>query len=127
VNEEGLPMEHKDINNASVFLEKMLLPQYEKFIQNNSSSRHALLTTILAYHMFEWVHGKKFGRFCEEEFQSSYPAQVEMYSTLEIAGHLTNGTKYFGNKISKMKGQTGFGSAFSDAFARLGHYPSGPY
>lgn len=114
-------MEHTssfDIKTANDFYEKMLVPQYADFIKENSSSRHALLATILAYHMFEWVHGKKFGSCTEEEFQTLYPTHMQMYSTLEVAGHLTNGTKHFRSKPTKTRTQTGFSSAFSSGFAR---------
>ena len=32
----------------------MIIPQHEDFREKNSSSRHALLTIILIYHMYEW-------------------------------------------------------------------------
>ncbi|PLY01958.1 MAG: hypothetical protein C0623_04735 [Desulfuromonas sp.] len=97
----------------------MVLPQYQEFLENNASSRHALLTTILAYHLYEWVHGgKKFSRCSEDEFRSLYPSDIEICSIMKVAGHLTNGTKHFGNKDTKTRTQTGFISAFSDAFAR---------
>jgi len=59
-----------DITNADAYFNEMVLPQYENFIKRNSSSRHALLTTILLYHMYEWVHKRKFR---EQEFKTTYP------------------------------------------------------
>ena len=48
----------------------IVIPQYEDFVSNNSSSRYALLTTIVAYHMYEWAHRKK---FTVGHFKSTYP------------------------------------------------------
>ena len=48
------------IRSPHDFLNEMVIPQHEEFIADNSSSRHALLTIILAYHMYEWVHRRKF-------------------------------------------------------------------
>ncbi|MYF25442.1 MAG: hypothetical protein F4224_09175 [Nitrospira sp. SB0678_bin_10] len=92
----------------------MVIPQHKDFVANNSSSRHALLTIILVYHMYEWVHGKKFST---EHFNSTYENRGEMAEMFELAGKISNGTKHFRRKV-KTQVQHGFSSAFSDAFAR---------
>ena len=48
-----------DIRTAQCFLNKMVIPQYEDFLKDNASSRHALLTSILVFHMFEWANPRK--------------------------------------------------------------------
>ena len=52
-----MQMMHKssfNIRTARDFLHEMIIPQHEDFREKNSSSRHALLTIILVYHMYEW-------------------------------------------------------------------------
>ena len=102
------------IKSADDYLNQMLLPQYDDFIKNNSSSRHALLTTIIAYHMYEWVHKTKFN---ELEFLAKYPNYQEVSIDLEVARNVTNGTKHFKNRV-RTSTKTGFSSAFNDSFAR---------
>ncbi|MDH1468988.1 hypothetical protein [Shewanella sp. GD03713] len=103
-----------DIKTADDYLTEMLLPQHEDFIKNNSSSRHALLTTIIAYHMYEWVHKTKFN---QASFNTNYPGSPDIAIDLEVARNITNGTKHFKNKV-KTRTQSGFSSGFSDGFAR---------
>lgn len=82
-----------EITNADIFFNNMVLPEYEQFLNNNSSSRYALLTTILAYHMYEWVnHGKKFEL---DEFMAAYPSRSELAQDFEVARNIVNGTKHF--------------------------------
>ena len=104
-----------EIKNAETFFNEMVLPQYEKFLRNNSSSRYALLTTIMAYHLYEWVHKKK---FTLDEFKVAYPAHTRLIQDFEVARNITNGTKHFSNKSVTTRTQTGFSSAFNDGFAR---------
>lgn len=111
-------MEHMSsfgLKNAGDFFHQMVIPQHEEFISNNASSRYALLTTILAYHLFEWVHGKK---FTEDHFLEKYPSHQDMVTIFEQARNITNGTKHFKSKDTTTKTQSGFSSAFSDGHAR---------
>lgn len=103
------------IRNAEAFFNEMVLPQYEEFLRNNSSSRYALLTIILAYHLYEWVHKRKFKI---NEFEETYPAHAQLAQDFDVARNITNGTKHFSNKPVNTHTQTGFSSASSDAFAR---------
>ena len=103
-----------NIKNAEDFFNEMVLPQYEEFLKNNSSSRYALLTTMLAYHFYEWVHKSKFQI---SEFEKTYPDYTHLSKYFEAARNITNGTKHFRNK-SVTRIQRGFSSGFSDAFAR---------
>lgn len=61
-----------DIRNANEYFTQMLLPQHQDFINNNASSRHALLTTIVAYHLYEWIHQTK---FTIQSFEKNYPSK----------------------------------------------------
>lgn len=103
-----------DITNADDFFHKIVIPQYKDFMANNSSSRHALLSTIVAYHLYEWVHSKK---FTIEHFKSNYPRNESLANVFELARNITNGTKHFKSK-AKTRTQKGFSSAFSNGFAR---------
>ena len=103
-----------DIRNASDFLHKMVLPQYSDFTVKNSSSRHALLAMLVAYHMYEWVHARKFSK---NHFAESYSNDPGMAEIFELARNIVNGTKHFSER-AKTTTQTGFSSGFSDGFAR---------
>ena len=108
------------IHTPCDFLQKMILPQYEDFMVQNGSSRHALLVIILAFHMYEWVHRTPFGK---DHFKCVYPNELEMAGLFQLAKGIVNGTKHFIPTVehqhrTKTRVQTGFPSAFSDAFAR---------
>ena len=92
----------------------MVIPQHQEFVRANSSSRHALLTFILGYHMYEWANGKRFKR---EDFVRKYPNDTDLVEVFEVARRIANGTKHFKAK-TKTKVQIGFSSDFSDDFAR---------
>ena len=83
------------ITTAADFFRELVIPQYEDFVANNSSCRHALLTTIVAYHMYDWVHQTK---FTVGHFKSKYPQAVSLADLFELARKITNGT---GHKIFK--------------------------
>ncbi len=109
------------IHNASFnirtprdFLHEMIIPQHEDFVQNNASARRALLTIILLYHMYEWVHRRKFTR---DHFETTYPSEYGMADLFDLAEKITNGTKHFRPK-AKTQVQVGFSSGFSDEFER---------
>ncbi len=104
-----------DITNAKQYFSEMLLPQYNDFLEKNSSSRHALLTTIIAYHLYEWVHGNK---FTQASFNQEYPDNESMSDLFEVARNIANGTKHFSNKPVRTRTQSGFSSGFSDGFSR---------
>ena len=102
------------IHNARDFLHELVVPQHDAFVADNSSSRHALLTVIVAYHMYEWVHGKPFKT---KDFRTQYPNEHGLADTFDLARHITNGTKHFKPK-AKTHTQGGFSSDFIDDFAR---------
>ena len=102
------------IHNARDFLHELVVPQHDAFVADNSSSRHALLTVIVAYHMYEWVHGKKFTR---GRFRTQYPNEQGLAATFDLARHITNGTKHFKPR-ARTSTQVGFSSDFSEEFAR---------
>lgn len=112
-----------DITTAGDFFRAVVIPQHEDFVANNFSSRHALLTTIVAYHMYEWVHRRK---FTVSRFKSTYPQDPSLADVFELARNITNGTKHFKPK-AKTRTQKGFSSGFSDAFARplIVEFPDG--
>ena len=104
-----------DIKTAGDFFREIVIPQYNDFLSNNASSRHALLATIVSYHLYEWVHQTK---FTVKHFNSAYPSQTPMADAFEIARNITNGTKHYKNKSVETRTQAGFNSAFSAEFAR---------
>lgn len=104
------------IKDAEGFFQEMVEPQYEAFLEKNSSVRNALLAIMVAYHMFEWAYGVSFTEKHPEEFGES--GEPEVIGCLELARRITNGTKHFKNTGVGTRVQSGFSSAFSDAFAR---------
>ena len=66
-----------DIKTPSDFLRKIVIPQYEDFVAANSSSRHALLAIVVAYHMYDWVHQT---HFTVEHFRTTYQSVEEVCS-----------------------------------------------
>jgi hypothetical protein len=115
-----------DIRSPLDLFERVLLPTYDEFLANNASSRHALMATLVAYHLFDWANEKGFSEeaFCE---RYSEPEHREMLPYFQIARGLTNGFKHFkapltgSGRASPRVGtstQTGFSSGFSDGFAR---------
>jgi len=104
-----------EIKDSKTFFTEMILPQYEEFLKRNSSGRHALLTIILTYHFYEWVHEKKF-TVCD--FLRKYPNQNDLAGYFDAARLLTNGTKHFSNKPVTTTTQMGFSSAFHNGFVR---------
>ena len=112
-----------DIQTPQDFLRHLVIPQYQDFVGNNSSVRHALLAIILAYHMYEWVHGKskkkgkKISDFADR-FRSDYPNEHDdMALFFYLAKGITNDTKHFVSSVPTMT-QTGFSQGFSHGFAR---------
>ena len=112
-----------DIINADAYFNEMVLPQYEEFINNNSSSRHALLSTIIVYHMYEWVHNRKFE---QNDFRANYPVHQSLAIEFDVARKITNGTKHFKNKVQTTT-QKGHSTAFDNGFSRplIITYPNG--
>lgn len=98
IKEYQKPSEHGptfDITTARDFLHKIVIPQHRDFKKANSSSRHALLAMICAYHMYEWVHKEKFTR---KHFKSVYRSEEDrdyMPELFDIARRIVNGTKHF--------------------------------
>lgn len=112
-----MPSEHDSsfgIRTPRDFLRQLVIPQYQEFVRTNASSRHALLTFILGYHLYEWVNRERFDR---KGFVSKYPSDIELVDVFEVARRIANGTKHF-ERRAKTTVQTGFSSAFSDGFAR---------
>src|SRR5262249_36712234 len=106
-------MTHKssfDIQTPDDFFTKVVLPQCEEFIQDNASSRKALIAVIVTYHMFEWAYGEKV-----DKIKSPLPSDIN--DLFDIARRISNETKHFKLKIGT-KRQAGFSSAFSDGFSR---------
>ena len=104
-----------NIRTARDFLHEIVIPQHDDFIANNSSSRHALLTILVSYHLYEWVHPQE--KFSKDHFSENYKNELGMADIFELARGISNGTKHFLPKATT-RTQTGFSSAFSEAFAR---------
>ena len=103
-----------DIKTAKDFYNKIVFPQYQDFTHNSLSSRHALLSTIVLYHMYEWANGEK---FTETHFRSRYSNDTDLIDSFELARKITNGTKHFGSGV-KTRIQKGFNPGFDNGFAR---------
>ena len=101
-------------HSASDMLHSLIIPQYEDFLCKNSSIRYAVLTVILAYHMYEWVHDKK---FTKEHFANSYTDEDSMVELFEQARVISNDLKHCKFRTN-IRTQVGFSSGFSDGFAR---------
>lgn len=117
------------ISNANEFFNEIVRPQHEDFLKNNASRRHALLTIMVAYHMFEWVHPKvqfSKGKPFKWHFASEYPNDVGLAKTFDLAREIANGTKHCKQKTQTRR-QPGFSPGFSDEFARplVVIYPDG--
>lgn len=108
-----------DIKSARCFLNMMIIPQFEEFRSKNSSSRHAVITMILLFHMFEWANPEKQikNEGFLDRFRRVYPNDQELADKFDMARKIANGTKHRNNKIVTCS-QAGFSSGFSDAFAR---------
>jgi hypothetical protein len=104
------------ITDAESFFFTMVLPQYQDFVSQNSCVRSALLTTILAYHLYEWANPKE--NFSVDRFISRYPEHKELAKYFEMARDITNGLKHFKVKPTTTRSQSGFSSAFSNGFSR---------
>ena len=103
-----------DIKTADDFFRDLVFPQYQDFLDNNSSSRHALLSTITAYHVYEWVYRDKFKK---DKFLQANPDELELSDLIDLARNIANGTKHFISKV-ETRTQSGFSSCFSSEFAR---------
>lgn len=106
-----------DIKTPDDFFRHVVRPQYEEFLHDNASSRHALVAITLAYHMYEWVsRGKK---FTDSDFKARYPSprHAHLRQYFNLARRLANGTKHFRAPVAT-RIQSGFSSVFSEAFAR---------
>jgi hypothetical protein len=103
-----------DIETADDFFREIVLPEYDEFLEANSSARHALLCIMVAYHMYEWVYHTEFSK---SDFLQSKRGQNEIGDYLDVARKVTNATKHFKNR-ARTRTQLGFSSEFSDEFAR---------
>ena len=101
--------------SARDMLHSLIIPQYEDFLRKNSSIRYAVLTVLLAYHMYEWVHRVR--RFTKEHFDDNYTGEDNMVELFEIAREISNDLKHCKFETN-IRTQTGFSSGFSDGFAR---------
>jgi len=104
-----------DVMSARDFFDIVVLPQYEDFRKNNSSRRHALLSVVVTYHMFEWANNQT--KFTLDCFKSLYADDALLADHFELARGITNGNKHFCSKIKTMS-QEGFSSDFNSDFAR---------
>lgn len=104
-----------NIRDADDFLQEIIVPQYQEFLTDNGSARHALLAIIVVFHTYEWVHKRPFRK---GQFENAYPDQPEVEKYLFLSQQIANGTKHFRNKRAKTRAQSGFSSGFGDGFAR---------
>ncbi|MBI1209494.1 MAG: hypothetical protein GC191_19700 [Azospirillum sp.] len=105
------------IKNADDFFSEVVMPQYIDFLNTNSSSRHALLSILVVYHMYEWVFPSTV--FSVEHFEKTFPVQAHLSEYFELARRISNGTKYFRTrKTVSTRTQPGFSSGLSFGFAK---------
>ena len=112
-----------DIGTAEDFYNKIAKPQYQDFLDNNSSARYALLSILVAHHLHEWVgdkiefgKGKKYQTF-QKAFLARYPDFETEADYFEMARMICNDTKHFLGRVVT-RNQFGFSSFFSPFFAR---------
>ena len=80
--------------SPSDLLHQLIIPQYKDFLKKNSSVRYAVLTVILAYHMYEWVHHEK---FTKEHFENHHKDEIDvdkMVGIFEQARVISNDLKH---------------------------------
>ncbi len=115
-----------DIETPADLFERVLLPTYQEFLENNASSRHALQGVLVAYHLFDWANDEG---FTDDAFARHYPEPGHrgMLGFFRIARGLTNGFKHYASPLPgkshpgarvATRAQRGFSSAFSDDFSR---------
>ena len=102
------------LSSAEEYFNKLVAPSYEDFLAKNSDVRAALSTTIFGYHLYEKKFLKEFKR---KEFEKNPPSKVLDVEILDLAREITNSTKHTDVRIVTVV-QSGFSSAFSNAFAR---------
>ena len=112
-----------DISTAGDFYEKIVKPQHQDFLDNNASSRYALLSILVTYHLHEWVGGKfEFGqtykhKFFKDAFLERYPGFETEAEYFEVARRICNDTKHFLER-AETRTQSGYSSSYSDSYAR---------
>jgi hypothetical protein len=114
-----------DINNARGFYQK-LLDDFDDFMQQLDSARHAMNCAITAHHMADWVWGDfvkcdaalkaKFGLKYKNDFMAWIDSQTVWYGLVQS---ISNGSKHFIRENAKGTQKVqGFG---------MGGYGQGPY
>jgi hypothetical protein len=98
------------IRSAGDFFEVIVEPQYNEFLGDNASARHALQAITFAYHLHEWAYGSEFSK-------ATPVADTAVKELFELARKIVNGTKHFEPKLITTKGG-GFSNDFSDDFRR---------
>jgi len=94
-----------DIKSAQDFLEQIVLPEHNEYRKNIASQRHALLTTIVAYHMYEWANGCK---FTADHFRQTYSKHLPLIDNFESARKIANGTKHFISSVQTRSEENSF-------------------
>ncbi len=87
-----------EINNCSQYL-GMLSEQFKEFKKDPTSSRKAILTTILAYHLREWLWNEHEARISEQlsiQDVSEYNKHInDACPNFEVIRQLCNGSKHY--------------------------------
>ena len=77
----------------------MLSDQFEEFEKDPTSSRKAILTTILAYHLREWLwkeHKASISQLLSTQDESKYNEYInKSCSNFKVIRHLCNGAKHY--------------------------------
>jgi hypothetical protein len=116
------------VTTPTQFYDVVVQPQYRLFKRSYphavspsaQKSRHAILSVICTYHLYDWFHGGE--KFTLSHFDQHHPGQTAVRDMFEIARKVANGSKHFESRIASRVGQS-FSPAFSQAFAQVA-YPA---
>src|ERR1700736_2597082 len=94
-----------EIRTPSDFYDILVKPQYRLFKRSYATSispsalksRHALLSVLSTYHLYDWVHHGE--NFSLSPFEKQHKGKRDVGDMFEIARKLVNGSKHFESKI----------------------------
>jgi hypothetical protein len=111
------------VTTPTQFYDLVVRPQYRLFKRSYpyaaspsaQQSRHAILSIICTYHMYDWFHGGD--KFSRTHFDRHHRGQTAVRDMFEIARKVANGSKHFESRIAS-RVDASFSPAFSPAFAQ---------
>jgi hypothetical protein len=118
-----LPADHSfDIHTAADFFDK-LQQEYQDFVDDPLSSRHAINCALTAWHLIDWTWAghKEVVRGLEPSIKTKHEFVryvISQCPELAIMQCIANGSKHFQQSRSKVKSTRLHGGAFSRGFSR---------